>query len=102
LKLPLAAVGLLLGLGLALAFGACCPESKEVTYDVMSGTTYVFDPSWQATPLHADVNYRVTFSADGGHALETYERDGRLFEATYNLRSGVSSPLRTDTTPGSD
>lgn len=89
--------GLVGGLGIALAIAACCPETKDIVWEVLPGT-YRVDPRLLKIPdpLHGDTDYEVVVSADGTRAVETYQRAGKTYRTVYALGPGQDSPMRSD------
>lgn len=101
------AVGVVAGIGSAALIGACCPQAKEIVWEVKPGT-YVIDPRIEYPPgtpypaLRSDTAYQLVISADGGDAVETYQRDGKSYEARYTLGPGSPNMMRLDTNLGND
>jgi hypothetical protein len=95
------AAGVATGLAMAIGFAACCPETKDIVWDVKPGS-YEIDPRLQFSPttpypaLGTDTSYHITISADGSQATESYERDGRYYEAVYRLGPAQPNEMRSD------
>jgi hypothetical protein len=95
------AMGLATGMLGAFAIAACCPEAKDVVWDVSPGS-YSVDERFGPQPLHGDANYQLVVAADGNSATESYQRGGKLFLTEYAIGPGSESPLRTNTSLGDE
>lgn len=95
LSIATVGLGVVTGVFGALAIAACCPDPKDVVWDVSPGT-YTINLGVGPAPLHGDANYQLVVSSDGNSAVETYQRGGQAFRTEYVIGPGIESPLRTD------
>jgi len=93
------------GLALAAFIAACCPETKNVIWEIQPGTYRIDDRlstdyAHDALVLdnsHGDTAYQIVVSTDGAKAVETYQRNGMTFETVYALGTGEDVVMRSDT-----
>ena len=89
-------LGFLGGIAIAVTISACCPQPRDVVWDILPGVDPI-DERLTQYPLHGDTDYQVEVSADLSQAVETYKRNGKAYRAVYTLGPGSPNEMRSDT-----